>query len=124
MNKLSEEHYLLGLSKVLGLGAVRIKKLVEILGSARALWEMPEKELREFKLPKGAAEDLLHLRSSIDLEKEVQSLAENGIKVVGITSVGYPPLLREIYDPPTVLYVRGKLDTEVVSIGVVGTRVP
>ena len=58
---------------------------------------------------------------------EADSLSEEcrakGIEIVSFYNPAYPPLLREIYDPPSVLYVRGVLpDCEIPSAAVVGTR--
>src|SRR2546429_8325571 len=120
---LTESDYLLGLSRVTGLGPVKIKKFLEILGSAEEFWKIDEADLQELKLPKELAKSFLHLRSSLDLILERKKLNESGIQILGMTVEGYPPLLREIYDPPVVLYVRGELDPNSAKIGVVGTRI-
>ena len=120
---LTESDYLLGLSRVTGLGPVKIKKFLEILGSAEEFWKIDEADLQELKLPKELAKSFLHLRSSLDLVLERKKLNESGIQILGMTVEGYPPLLREIYDPPVVLYVRGELDPDSAKIGVVGTRI-
>ena len=59
------------------------------------------------------------------IESRLKGMRRSGIKVVHFFSDGYPPLLREIYDPPSGLFYRGCLPgTEKPLISVVGTRSP
>lgn len=62
-------------------------------------------------------------RESADLDGELRRITQSGIRVVCDRDDEYPPLLREIYDPPIVLYVRGRLlpgDRNAVAL--VGSR--
>lgn len=62
-------------------------------------------------------------REQVDCDKIERSMAENEIKLLPYTHEHYPPLLREIPDPPMLLYARG--DTSVLvrrSLSVVGSR--
>lgn len=120
--KLNENDYLLGLSRVAGLGPVRVKQVLAILGSAKSFWEISEKNLAELKLNKDVVKNFLDLRSSIGLLAEKKKLREDRIEIVGLNSEKYPSLLRETYDPPIVLYVRGNLEPESTKVGVVGAR--
>ena len=62
----------------------------------------------------------------MELAREEMARAANaGVAVVSVADTAYPPRLKEIYDPPTILYVRG--DAELLTkpgIAVVGTRHP
>ena len=60
-------------------------------------------------LPATAMEQLLYLRQRIDLDAELQRLAQAGIHLLTWGTPDYPHLLREIDQPPPVLYVRGEL---------------
>lgn len=55
-------------------------------------------------------------------EVEAARAGALGIAIVDLDGPGYPALLREIYDPPPVLYVRGRLVEEPASIAIVGAR--
>ncbi len=58
-------------------------------------------------------------------EKDLQILDRRGIGTVGLWERGYPPLLREIWDPPFLLFFRGSLPgQDVPAVSVVGTRNP
>lgn len=83
---------------------------------------MPDRAWRELKLPGNVKESITSNRKKIDLAKEIDSLGRSSISIVTISDSNYPKLLREIYDPPTVLYVRGHLDSNDLKIAVVGTR--
>lgn len=56
-------------------------------------------------------------------EKEMEKITKKGISVVTLLDENYPPLLKEIYDPPLLLYYQGNLQTD-FPLGVVGTRHP
>ncbi|MFH0799435.1 MAG: DNA-processing protein DprA [Pseudomonadota bacterium] len=58
------------------------------------------------------------------VEKESEKAAKLGIDVIGIDDEAYPPLLREIYDPPVVLYARGngKELLDMPAVAIVGSR--
>lgn len=56
-------------------------------------------------------------------EKTIEDCGKAGIRIVSFLNPEYPPLLREIYSPPAVLFVKGILpDAEKPSVSVVGTR--
>ncbi|HHL39355.1 MAG TPA: DNA-protecting protein DprA [Deltaproteobacteria bacterium] len=58
-------------------------------------------------------------------EREVELVRRAGVRVVTLLDDEYPPFLREIYDPPLLLYVRGgRLDPSALVVAVVGTRRP
>lgn len=67
--------------------------------------------------------DLSGIKPAVD--RMLERLEGSGIRLVDYWSQEYPPLLREIYDPPLLLYVRGELpDGRIPSVAVVGTRRP
>ncbi len=59
------------------------------------------------------------------VEDDLRGMERYGIKAVSILDEGYPPLLRELHDPPFVLFWRGTLpDPEKPLVAIVGTRMP
>ncbi|MFI5144549.1 MAG: DNA-processing protein DprA [Ignavibacteria bacterium] len=123
------------LTKVEGLGPVRIKKLLETFKCPDAVFDAPAKELIQVE---GISEKIIRSiravsknREKFDgyldkIEKRMDSLK---IGVLTYADGDYPDLLKKIFDPPVILYFRGekadtifnKLDR---SIGIVGTRNP
>jgi predicted Rossmann fold nucleotide-binding protein DprA/Smf involved in DNA uptake len=55
----------------------------------------------------GVVNDLLSNHSADEAEKEWAKATRRQVRVVDLLSPDYPPLLREIFDPPMVLYIRG-----------------
>lgn len=128
--------YIYFLSKADGLGSVRIKKLLDKFGEAKSVFEASEKELISVEgINLKTARPVLNLRKDSDkLEKDFALLEKKmekmGMGAVTINDRDYPHLLKKIYDPPAILYFRGKLSSEILKnrldncIGIVGTRNP
>src|SRR5262249_28872940 len=71
------------------------------------------------------ADDLLSPRSAERASEEWQKAEALGIRVIDILHAHYPSLLREIFDPPAILYIRGKRwDSGLPHVAIVGTRRP
>lgn len=109
-----------------GIGAGRIRAVVEALGSASAAFELEDHRLRQIA---GIGAGTVRAIRSFDRFEEVTSQLRKaervGARLVSLTNSSYPKLLREIYDPPAFLWVRGTLaETDRAAIAVVGTRRP
>lgn len=115
---------LLALNMVPSLGPVRLRKLVEALGSPENVLSARRPDLDRIEgLNRGVVDSVLGWESKIDLSKELARIREFGAEVVTQEDEEYPRLLREIHDPPIVLYVWGKLQMrDQHAIGVVGSR--
>ena len=115
----------LGLVLTPGLGPTRAKKLVEFLGSVEGVFKASLTELESAGLPVQAAQSLGTGRSMELAQEEAAKAAASGIELVALEDAEYPPRLRQIYDPPLVLYVRGNMAAvSLPGIAVVGTRHP
>jgi DNA processing protein len=115
---------LLALNMVPNLGPVRLRKLVEALGSPEKLLSARRSDLDRIEgLTQAVVDSVLCWESKIDLSKELARIREFGAQVLTQDDEQYPRLLREIHDPPTVLYVWGKVQArDQHAIGVVGSR--
>ncbi len=117
--------YDIALTFVPGFGPVTIKKTLQNYGSAKNFFEQKEKELlmAPFVLKdqaiSGLKDQLLQLA-----EDEIKFCKKNGIEILTIHDENFPTLLKETYDPPYVLYVKGNVDFNSRSkkLSVVGTR--
>ncbi|MDW7651212.1 MAG: DNA-processing protein DprA, partial [Bacillota bacterium] len=98
------------LSKVSSLGARRIMQLVETFGSAENAFTAAADEIAAAGLPLKAADAFVTERKNMDPEALLRDVTSAGFSVITRTATGYPALLREIYDPPAVLFYRGNLD--------------
>ena len=105
-------------------GPVRVRKLLEVFGSPDRILEARPADLRNVQgIGSEVAESILSWRSHAKLEEEVERVATLGATVITQADSAYPALLREIHDPPIVLYVWGNL-SDPHAIGIVGTRNP
>jgi DNA processing protein len=115
----------LALSLTQGLGPTRIKKLVEHFGGPARVLQSSLTELEATGMLAVSAQSIA-TGKSLDLAQQEQAKASDvGARIVSLSDPEYPPRLKEIYDPPVVLYVRGNVDLLIKpAVAVVGTRHP
>jgi DNA processing protein len=115
----------LALSLTPGLGPTKSRKLVEHFGSAEAVFRASLTELEGSGIPAVSAQSLATGKSIELAQEEIAHAATAGATVLSMDDPLYPPRLKEIYDPPLVLYVRGAVDVlSKAGIAMVGTRHP
>lgn len=106
-----------------GLGRSRIPQLIQAFGSAKALFEAGRDDLLATGLcePKNVSQFIT--KRNLDLPHKLDTFCRlNGVQLVSINDEAYPKALREIHDPPLVLYVKGQIPKADYAIGVVGSR--
>ncbi|HZT68535.1 MAG TPA: DNA-processing protein DprA [Terriglobia bacterium] len=117
--------YWLGLSMVEGLGVRGAHKLVGHLGSPKAAYMASLTELEGSGLPAAVCQSIFAQAGLKEAERELEAAERAGCHVVYYEHSAYPSLLRQISDPPLVLYVKGNV--EALSghcLAVVGSRRP
>jgi len=120
-----EALYWLALRMTPGLGTRRAGQLIDIFRSPRAVLRASRSELEAAGLGAAVAQSLASGCAFEDAASQQEKLAEAGGTLVPVTDSRYPPLLRDIYDPPPLLFVRGRIELlETLMIAVVGTRRP
>jgi DNA processing protein len=108
-----------------GLGTKRVLDTVKQLNSPSEIFRISLTELEALRLPVGAAQFLFDGKGREVAEKEWALVVEQGATIVTYSCPEYPLRLRQIYDPPPVLYVRGTVGLLTrSSIAIVGTRHP
>jgi DNA processing protein len=108
-----------------GLGPTKARRLVEFFGSPSAVLRAPLTELEAAGIQAVSAQSLATGKSRELASEEVSLASAAGAQIVTLDDDGYPTHLKQIYDPPLVLYVRG--NPSVVGcpgIALVGTRHP
>jgi DNA processing protein len=115
---------LIALNLIDGLGPLRIKKLLEHSGNVSDIFSMKEREIREIsRAPLSAAEKIRFSRDSDQYKKEIEYIEKENINVLSLLDEDYPESLRNIYDPPPVIYYKGVIPREKdVCIAIVGSR--
>lgn len=113
--------YYLALAASPGIGPARFKILLSHFKEAENVWKAEDRVLQKILTPK-LFDQFTKFRKSFDTERYLSRISKSNIKVLTLLDKNYPKLLREIPDPPPVLYIRGELPNSKRVIGVVGTR--
>ncbi len=106
------------------IGPARFKKILAYFESAESAWKNGNaQDFINAGLEEPLAQEIVLKRPQMDLEKELAKLAKENISILTNLDEDYPRLLKEIYDPPYIMYMRGSLAKEDdFSVAVVGTR--
>src|SRR3984885_6907657 len=115
----------LALSLTPGLGPTKARRVIDFFGSVQALFRASLTELEAAGLRAVSAQALGTGRSMELAQDELAKAAAADARIIALDDPGYPEQLKQIYDPPLILYVRG--DDAVISqpgIALVGTRHP
>src|SRR5205823_5910931 len=107
----------LALSMTPQMGATRCRRLTEHFGGVEQVFHASLTELEAAGLHAVSAQSINNRESLVRAEEELVRAATAGASIIGLDDPNYPPLLRQIYDPPVALYVCG-------GAAIVGTRHP
>jgi DNA processing protein len=111
------------LKSVPGIGNHLFKRLIERFGSPQAVFEASPSALRGVEgLNQRLVEAIRSHGSPPGAAVEIRKALSHGFRLVTLKDSDYPPLLKEIPDPPPFLYVRGDLGSCQRCIAVVGSR--
>lgn len=116
--------YWIAFNRVPGVGPARLRLLLEFFNEdLQAAWEADDWLLARAGLDRRTTESVLTWRSKVNLDQEMELVAQHAVTVLTWNDPDYPRLLRQSPLAPPVLYVRGELTEEDEwSIAVVGTR--
>jgi DNA processing protein len=115
----------LALRMVPGLGTRRVVQLLERMNTPQAVFRASASELEAAGLNGGLARTVAGGSSFDEAASQQQKLREAEAQIVTLGDPRYPEALRKIYDPPPVIFARGRVELlSSVCIGVVGTRHP
>src|SRR5512140_1142607 len=101
---------LVALNMIEHVGPVRVRQLLEVFGDAPSILSASRDQLMRVRaVGEETAAAIGSWESTVDLTGELNRIREFGCHIVTQQDAEYPELLRQIYDPPIVLYVRGTL---------------
>ena len=114
----------IALNLIEGVGPVRVRQLLEHFGEAPAILQASEAQLLQVRGIGGDTAGKISVwEKSVDLAGELKRIADYGCHVLTQQDEHYPELLRQIYDPPIVLYVKGALSAQDKNaVAMVGSR--
>lgn len=123
MDTQNDLKYWVAFSRNPKIGATRLVKLFNSFPSMEEAWRASFSELRAAGLDDNVINDFLAQKMTIDPEAEWEKLVKENIGILTINDEKYPKLLKEIWNPPAILYVRGELPRDDgFNLAVVGTR--
>jgi len=115
--------YWVGFSLVPGIGRVRLTQLESHFGNLEDAWKATPADLKQAGLDSSSIRAINSWRPRVSLEAEMEKLDRYGVKAITCHDPDYPARLKEIYDYPPLLYLRGSLLPEDEwCLAVVGTR--
>lgn len=113
----------IALSRVQGLGSVLIKNLLIEFGGPDEVFKAPLSEIsRVDGIRKEVAKNIVDKKYDADPVAILEKVEKHGARIVTFHDSEYPAHLREIHDPPALLYVKGKTIPDMNFIAVVGSR--
>lgn len=120
----AERRALVALSLVPGVGPGRVRALLAAFGSAEAVMDAPAARLaRADGVGRKTAEAIRAWDDAPEVDRQFERAERVGARLVAFGDGEYPALLKQIYDPPPFLWVRGRLGAEDgAPVAVVGTR--
>lgn len=119
---MNESEYYLAFSNAPGVGPIKFEKLRKVFGSAEKAWNASKSDL-EAILKVNLTSKFLEFRENFDAEEYLAKLKKQKISFVSLIDDSYPELLKQIPNPPIVLFVKGNRDLlKTSSISIVGTR--
>src|SRR5690242_9641935 len=120
---MSDKRYWVGFNLVKGIGAVRVQALLDAFGDLETAWNASPSQLREAGLSPKLVERVAQMRTAVDLDEFVSKAEAAGIRILTWLDDEYPLQLKEIDQPPPVLYLRGAITLEDRwAVAIVGTR--
>jgi DNA processing protein len=118
-----ELRYWIGWNLVPGIGRVKFSQLETYFGKLENAWKASPADLKQAGMDRNTLKSIDSVRPLVDLDDEMEKLVQQGIKAYTYHDNEYPSRLKEIYDYPPLIYVKGSLTTQDEwSIAVVGTR--
>lgn len=107
------------------IGAIRFKKLLSYFPNIETAWQASFQEFRQAGLDEKTSLKICDGRNKINPDKEFEKLLEQGIGILTIQDKLYPKILKEIHDPPAILYMKGQFKPEDdFCLAIIGTRKP
>jgi DNA processing protein len=120
-----ESLHWLALRMSAGVGTRKAGQLVEIFRSPVAIFRASAEELQAAGLSPAAAQSISSGCAFEEAAMQHEKVHQMGVELVPITDARYPARLRDIFDPPPLLYARGRMELlGRLMLGVVGTRRP
>lgn len=113
----------IALSRCHSIGPIRYRALLRYFGTSEHVWSAHGKDLRAAGLSDAIVNRFLNERSTVSPDQELERMRREDVRIILWSDQEYPPHLKELYDAPFALFVRGVLpQVWSTALAVVGTR--
>jgi DNA processing protein len=113
----------LKLNKIPNLGPVRVKILLDYFRKGEEILKASLEELKKIPgIGDSIASNIIKFKDEIEVEEELRKIEEDEVEIITLEEEDYPQALKNIFDPPILLYVKGRLKKEENCIAIVGSR--
>lgn len=120
---MNDKKYWVGFNLIKGIGAVRVQALMRYFDDLESAWNASALDLAGAGLSVKLIERILQARQNVDLDKVWDRIEAQGISILTWNDETYPQRLKEIEQPPPVLYLRGDyIPDDLYAVAIVGTR--
>lgn len=115
--------YLNALNLISGIGPQKIKILLNHFETPENIWKAEKEEILLSGIGEKLAEKIITEKNSFNPDEEFEKLQKENIDLIIFTDQRYPKLLREIPNPPYILYTKGEFDPNAAPmVSIVGSR--
>lgn len=116
--------YWIWLSKIESLGSIKAQKLLEKYKNPKEIWKCKKEDLLKIEgIGEKTAEEIVNSKYRMDLEQEIKKLEEENINLISIYDEIYPKKLKQLYDKPICLYIKGNKEIlNEFSLAIIGCR--
>lgn len=120
-----EELHWISLKMVPGLGVRKAGQLIQAFRSPQGVFRASRQELEAAGISGSVAQSIVSGCSFEDAVDQQNRMCEAGAVAIPLSDPRYPPRLRNIFDPPVLLFAKGRTELlDTVMLGIVGTRRP
>lgn len=119
-----DKKYWIWLSRIEGLGAIKIKELLNKYKTPETIWNLDEEELKNiYGIGEELSKKITDKKYKENLDRYIEYMERNKIEIITIEDKEYPENLKNIYDSPVILYIKGnKQILDKKSIAIIGCR--
>lgn len=121
---MTEKEYLIVLNCIPDIGFIRFNNLIKRFGTVKGIFSATRAELEKVdKIGPKIADGILNCDKEKTFKCELKLIDKYGVRVISCLDKDYPGNLKEIYDPPVILYVKGDIvPQDKYAVAIVGSR--
>ena len=122
-SRVEAREYWLALTLIKGLGSIRLSKLLQHFGEPALIWSAEQQSLATVSgIGASLASSIVRQREKVNIVQLKERLLHGGINYFTIMDRQYPEILKNMYDPPPVLFYKGIINFENPAVAIVGSR--